>query len=342
MSVQSSERADRIRVTRAEDPADGAPGPRTVAAVTPEAATSTDWRIDAFAASLVGLSAHSRRAYEDDVRSFVVWCERGACDGPSALDHRTLRRYLASLDNRRLARTTIARHASALRRYSRWLHREGFVDHDPSALLATPKAGSRLPRVPKAADAVALVEGAAARADPPRPVDASALARARRDHALVELLYGAGLRVSEACALDLHDVDLRGRLVTVVGKGSKVRRVPIGEPAADAMARWLAEGRSALSTPETPDTAVFLNARGRRLGPRDARRVLAGLTAPDGPPLHPHALRHAFATHLLEGGADLRVVQELLGHADLATTQIYTHVTRDRLKNVYDSTHPRA
>jgi site-specific recombinase XerD len=156
------------------------------------------------------------------------------------------------------------------------------------------------------------------------------------------VLYGAGLRVSEACGLRDADCDLERRHLTVEGKRSKVRRVPIGEPAADAVRAWLHAGRPALTTPDSPPDAVFLNRRGRALTPRDARRVLERHVLPDGRTLHPHALRHAYATHLLEGGADLRAVQELLGHADLATTQIYTHVTRDRLRAVYEATHPRA
>ncbi|MCZ7536702.1 MAG: tyrosine-type recombinase/integrase [Acidimicrobiia bacterium] len=167
-------------------------------------------------------------------------------------------------------------------------------------------------------------------------------AAALRDLVVLELLYGAGLRVSECCGLAPGDVDTRKGHVTVTGKGSKVRRVPLGEPGCDAVSRYLREARSSLAGPETPPDALLLNARGRRLGTRDARRILDRYRLPDGRAIHPHSLRHAFATHLLEGGADLRVVQELLGHADLATTQVYTHVTRDRLRSVYEDAHPRA
>ena len=159
---------------------------------------------------------------------------------------------------------------------------------------------------------------------------------------MLEVLYGAGLRVAECCGLRIADCDLDRGLVTVVGKGSKVRRVPVGAPAVDAIRAWLACGRPELAGATSPADAVFLNRRGHQLTPRDARRVLERHPLPDGRALHPHALRHAYATHLLEGGADLRAVQELLGHADLATTQIYTHVTRDRLRAVYEATHPRA
>jgi site-specific recombinase XerD len=163
--------------------------------------------------------------------------------------------------------------------------------------------------------------------------------QAARDRALLELLYGAGLRVSECCGLDIGDVDLKRRTVTVLGKGAKVRRLPLGTPAVEAVREYLRSSRE----PAGPgEPALLLNARNRRLTPRDARRVLARHPLPDGRILHPHALRHAYATHLLEGGADLRSVQELLGHADVGTTQIYTHVTRDRLRSVYERTHPRA
>jgi integrase/recombinase XerC len=191
-----------------------------------------------------------------------------------------------------------------------------------------------------AAAAVDLTAGATARAAAgPAPIVAAV---ARRDLALLEVLYGTGLRVSECAGLDRDDVDLDRRMVTVLGKGAKVRRVPLGDPARDALAEWIRRGRPVLAGPDSPPAAVFLNRRGGRIGPRDVRRVLSAHPLPDGRTLHPHALRHAYATHLLEGGADLRTVQELLGHADLATTQIYTHLTRERLRAVYESTHPRA
>lgn len=286
--------------------------------------------LDAFAATLSSRSAHTRRAYQHDVREFVGWCERGGCPEPGALDHRVLRRYLAYLQTRGLARATTARKAAAVRAYVRHLRRRGVLARDPAADLRTPKGGRRLPRVPRAEDAAALLASAAGAGG----------ARARRDLAVLELLYGCGLRVAECCGLDVGDVDLRRRRVTVLGKGAKVRRLPLHDAARDAVAAYLRSGRPELLV--EPTDALFLNARGRRCTPRDLRRILERLPLPDGRRLHPHALRHAFATHLLDGGADLRVVQELLGHADVATTQVYTHVTRDRLKRVYESTHPRA
>ncbi|MGH8999269.1 MAG: tyrosine-type recombinase/integrase, partial [Acidimicrobiia bacterium] len=177
---------------------------------------------------------------------------------------------------------------------------------------------------------------------PAPPGDARSRAVALRDTAVLEVLYGAGLRVSELCGLAPDDCDLGAGLLTVLGKGSKVRRIPIGEFGVDAVREYVSVARPVLAEPHSPPDAVFLNLRGRRLTPRDARRILERQPLSDGRVLSPHSLRHAFATHLLEGGADLRAVQELLGHADVATTQLYTHLTRDRLRAVYDSTHPRA
>jgi integrase/recombinase XerC len=289
------------------------------------------WAVEHFVTSLTGRSPATRDAYTRDVTQFVAWCERGGVEGPSAVDRTLMRRYLASLQNRALARRSIARKASSLRAYTRWLHRRGAIDVDPGRALHAPPGHARLPRVPRPNEAARVVDVEAPDDDP----------IALRDHAILEVLYGAGLRVSEACGLRVLDVDLDERLVTVLGKGAKTRRVPIGEPAAAAVVAWLRNGRPAFATDRSPDT-VFLNRRGGATGPRDVRRILEARPLADGRNLHPHALRHAYATHLLEGGADLRTVQELLGHADLSTTQVYTHVTQDRLRTVYESAHPRA
>jgi integrase/recombinase XerC len=308
-------------------------------------AAGSAWRAESFAASLAGRSPHTRAAYERDVAEFVTWAERGGCPSPTALDHRTLRRFLAYLDTRGFARSTIARKTAALRAYLRFLRRQGVLDHDPGATLRAPKGAHRLPRVIRTEEANDLLDDVADTLDltaAEEPDDPFAVAVVLRDLAVLEILYGAGLRVGECCGLRRSDCDLDRGLVTVLGKGAKVRRVPIGAPAVDALSTWLSRGRPALATPESPADAVFLNRRGRVLTPRDARRILERHPLPDGRAVHPHALRHAYATHLLEGGADLRAVQELLGHADLATTQIYTHVTRDRLRAVYEATHPRA
>ena len=314
------------------------------------------WDVDGFVTSLTAASPHTVEAYERDVRQFVSWADRGGCSDVAKLDHATLRRYLGYLTTRGFSRPTISRKAAAIRSFLRYLTRQGVLPADPSRNLRSPKGVNRLPRVPRSSDANALLDRAAAAtllverptdagsesetADLERDLDARAVAL--RDLAVLELLYGAGIRVSECCGLDEADVDLGRGMVTVLGKGSKVRRIPLGETAADAVDAWLHLGRPRLVTEATSTGAIFLNRRGRRLGPRDARRILERHPLPDGRTLHPHALRHAYATHLLEGGADLRTVQELLGHADLATTQIYTHLTRERLRAVYESTHPRA
>jgi integrase/recombinase XerC len=298
------------------------------------------WAVDEFVASLAGASAHTREAYERDARQFVDWAERGGCRSPAEIDHATLRRYLAFLTTRKLARRSIARKAAALRAYLRYLHRHGVIAADPGRSLRAPKGEARLPRVPRQAEAVALLDRAEA-ADLDTD-DAAAAALAWRDLAVLEVLYGAGLRVSECCGLTLESVDAGRGLVTVLGKGAKVRRVPLGEPALAAIRGYVTHGRPELVTERTPPDALFLNTRGRRLTTRDARRIVGNHPLEDGQSLHPHALRHAYATHLLEQGADLRAVQELLGHSDLNTTQIYTHLTRERLCAVYDATHPRA
>jgi site-specific recombinase XerD len=299
------------------------------------------WAVDEFVASLAGQSSHTREAYEGDVRQFVAWAERGGCPAPDRLDHATLRRYLAYLTTRGFARRSISRKAASLRAYLRYLHRHGIIEADPGRALRAPKGEARLPRVPRQAEAVALLEEGVG-ADEIADEDPETAAVAWRDLAVLEILYGAGLRVSECCGLARDDVDLERGLVTVLGKRAKTRRVPIGEPAVAAIRGYIAHGRPELATERTPADALFLNARGRALSTRDARRIVARHPLPDGQSLHPHALRHAYATHLLERGADLRAVQELLGHTDLATTQIYTHLTRERLRAVYDATHPRA
>lgn len=301
------------------------------------------WDVDGFVVSLTSSSAHTRAAYSRDVRQFVTWAERGGCGDPAAFDHATLRRYLANLTTRGFAQRSIARKAASLRAYTRFLRRHGIITNDGPRSRRAPKGPARLPRVPRATEAVEMLDDAAAAAcDEHRGDDPRAGAVIRRDLAVLEVLYGTGVRVAECCALTRTDCDLPGGTLTVLGKGAKVRRVPLGEPAAAAISEYLELGRSELADADSPPEAVFLNARGRRLTPRDARRIVARHPMADGRALHPHAFRHAFATHLLEGGADLRIVQELLGHSDLATTQIYTHLTREHLRGVYDSTHPRA
>ena len=282
------------------------------------------WDLRGFDAWLSGRVAATRKAYTSDLTAFAAWMGRSDVEDPAGVERLHLRRYLASLGTRKLARATVARKAAALRCYFSWLVRQGRIGPDPARSLRAPSGGGRLPRVLSNGEVATLLDAPAE-----SPLE-------RRDHAVLELLYAAGLRVSELCGLDRGDVDLRARTVTVLGKGSKQRRLPIHEEAADALRGWLDHGRAAMAG---PPEAVFVNQRGARLGPRDVRRILDRRAAS---PTHPHALRHTYATHLLDGGADLRVVQELLGHSSLATTQIYTHVSKERLRSVYEETHPRA
>lgn len=285
---------------------------------------AADWDLPGFSAWLGGRAAATRKAYVSDVSAFAEWMSRSDIESPQGVDRMHLRRYLASLGTRKLARSTIARKAAALRCYFSWQVRQGRLDSDPARSLRAPSGGGRLPRVLSGGEVTSLLD-----VDAGTPVD-------RRDLAVLELLYAAGLRVSELCGLDRGDVDLRGRTVTVLGKGGKQRRVPVHDAAVGALRVWFEDGRDDM---EGPPEAAFVNRRGARLGPRDVRRILDRRSAS---PTHPHALRHTYATHLLDGGADLRVVQELLGHASLATTQVYTHVSKERLRAVYGETHPRA
>jgi len=235
-----------------------------------------------------------------------------------------------------MSKSTLARRAAAARGFTAWALRDGLVEKDVGALLATPRSGRSLPGVLRRDEADVLLHVAGLAADDDSPT-------AVRDLAVLEVLYASGIRVGELCGLDLDDVDRSRRVLRVLGKGSKERTVPLGAPAVRAVDRWLAAGRPRLRGPGSGE-ALFLGARGGRVDPRTVRRAVHALLAhvPGAPDLGPHGLRHSAATHLLEGGADLRSVQELLGHATLATTQIYTHVSVDRLKATYDQAHPRA
>jgi len=289
------------------------------------------WEIDEWLASLTRVAASTRAVYRRDIRDAAAWLDERGRDVPSEVTRRDLRGYLAELDNRGYARRTTARKASVIRRYFHWTQRTGRVDHDPSAALSAPRGTATLPRVLSAEELDGLFEGG------PRSEDRREIEL--RDRAVVELLYGSGLRVSELCGLRRSDIAGAAGTISVWGKGDKQRRVPISEPASVALAEWISEGRPCVVSDASPDDVVFLNRRGKPLSPRDVRRLLDRRSPT---PTHPHALRHTFATHLLDGGADLRAVQELLGHADLATTQIYTRVSRERMREVHRSTHPRA
>ena len=286
------------------------------------------WRLDDFAASLTAASPHTVAAYCADVRDFGEWAERGGVDDPASVDRLLLRRYIAHLTTRRYAKRTVARKVAALRKYFRWQLRSGHITADPSASLHAPSGDGRLPRGLSDSEITGLL-------DAPAPDDEPNWRR-HRDDAVLEILYGSGVRVSELCGLDLADIR-GGSTVTVWGKGSKQRSVPLSAPAVDALRAWMQVRHEVV--PAEAGAALFGNERGHRLTPRDVRRIIDRRAVN---PTHPHALRHSFATHLLDGGADLRVVQELLGHADVATTQRYTHVSNERLRHVYAEAHPRA
>jgi len=291
------------------------------------------WQREQFLAGLTAAAPATVAAYGRDLEQFADWAARGSVERPQSVDRRLLRRYLAHLTTRQYARRSIARKASTLRRYFGWLHRRGEIDLDPSAGLSAPRADGRLPRVLTGRELKGLF------GDDVVPTTALEL----RDRLIVELLYGSGLRVAELCGLDRASDLERAEHLVVLGKGSKERRLPLSEPSQQLLAAWVLGGAAAfdleVKIEERDSSALFVNRRGNRITPRDVRRVLDGRALE---PTHPHALRHTFATHLLDGGADLRSVQELLGHADLGTTQLYTHVSRERLRSVYQGSHPRA
>jgi integrase/recombinase XerC len=282
------------------------------------------------------LTPHTVRAYLGDVAGMLAHATALGLDSLDDLDIRTLRSWLANQQTRGKARTTMARRATAVRVFTAWALRTGRASADAGAQLGSPKAHKPLPPALDVAQARALLEAAAIGADDGSPIGL-------RDVAILELLYATGARVGELCGLDVDDADRGRRVVRVFGKGRKERTVPYGLPADQALGRWLEQGRPALAVPGS-GAALFLGARGKRIDQRTVRAMVHRrlVDVPGAPDLGPHGLRHTAATHLLEGGADLRTVQELLGHASLATTQIYTHVTTERLRQAYHLAHPRA
>lgn len=280
-----------------------------------------------------GLAAHTVAAYRRDARHLAEFCAGHGIDDPGEVTRTVLRRFLSHLGERGYAGATMARRATVARRLFGFLVRREILADDPTTSLGTPRTGESLPRVLRPDQVATLL-------DAPDGTTPAGL----RDRALLEFLYGTGARVSEACGLDLEDLDPRDRLVRLRGKGGKQRLVPLGEPAIDAVDRYLDDARPLLAAGRghgRVEPAVFLNTRGERLGARDARTAVARAATEAGlGRVTPHTLRHSYATHLLEGGADLRTVQELLGHASLATTQRYTHLSRGRLREIYTLAHP--
>ena len=301
---------------------------------------SVDTVLDEFADYLAlqrGRSPHTCRAYLGDLRSLFDFVEqRSPGSGLGGLSLPVLRAWLAAQAADGAARTKLARRTSAVKTFTAWAVRQGLLSTDPALRLQVPKARRTLPAVLRRDQALAAMAAADSGAQQKDPI-------ALRDRLIVEMLYATGIRVSELCGLDIDDVDTDRRLARVLGKGGRQRTVPFGEPARGALTDWLTDGRPALATAES-GPALLLGVRGRRLDPRQARTVVHQTVAAvaGAPDIGPHGLRHSAATHLLEGGADLRIVQELLGHTSLATTQLYTHVTVERLRAVHDQAHPRA
>ncbi len=300
----------------------------------------------ALAEALAGFTAHLRdergsgpntvRAYTGDVATLLTHAAAHGASGPADLDLGMLRGWLGAMGRAGAARATLARRAAAARAFTAWAARRGLLAADPGARLSAPAPRRGIPEVLRAGEADALLQVAAVRADDADPVHV-------RDVAIVELLYATGIRVSELVGLDCADIDWERHAVRVTGKGDKQRVVPFGAPAARALRAWLDEARPRLARAGSGD-ALFLGARHHRIDPRVVRRSVHRMLVhvPDAPDLGPHGLRHSMATHLLEGGADMRSVQELLGHASLGTTQIYTHVSIERLRASYEQAHPRA
>lgn len=281
-----------------------------------------------------GSSPATVRAYGTDVASLCGFCAALGVIEVAELRLGHLRAWLAADAQRGLARSSLARRAASARAFTSWCERRGLAATDVGIRLTSPRPARVLPTVLDAGQARALMEHAAVAAD-----DESALSA--RDRAIAEVLYGTGIRVSELCGIDVDDIDRERRTIRVTGKGDKQRTVPFGVPAAEAISDWLAV-RAEIAT-AAAGAALFVGARGRRIDPRTVRAVIHRLTAQAGvPDLAPHGLRHSAATHVLEGGADLRAVQELLGHASLATTQRYTHVSIERLRATFAQAHPRA
>ena len=283
------------------------------------------------------LSVHTIRAYLGDLESLLTHLETIGVVDISQLELVHLRSWLANQQIKGGARTTLSRRAVSVRLFTKWAVKNKYLAKDVAATLATPKGHRTLPEVLEIADAKTAMDSLATRAaEEETPISL-------RDVAMVELLYATGARVAELCGLDLGDIDYDRQTIRVLGKGNKERTIPLGNPAMKALNAWLKDGRDSVKNSQS-ENAVFLGARGKRIDQRTVRTVVYNaLEAIEGiERMGPHALRHSAATHLLEGGADLRTVKEILGHASLATTQIYTHVSTERLQKAFKQAHPRA
>ena len=291
---------------------------------------SESWHVVGYARTLraADRSPATQRAYLGDLHQFIAWAEERRWTEPTAITKLVLREYLAFMTARGDERASIARRRASLRSYFSWLVERGHLVESPAARLSAPRPNVQLPKVVVREQLESLLDE-----------DWGDDEWAVLDRAICEVLYGAGLRVSELCGLNIDSIDLTEGLVRVLGKGRKERIVPLHRRALAAVSFWLSDAREDVVRADSPRNALFLNRRGHRLGSRDVRRILDNRVARGH--VHPHALRHTYATHLLEGGADLRVVQELLGHESLTTTQLYTHVSKSRLQKIHRQTHPR-
>jgi integrase/recombinase XerC len=288
------------------------------------------WRVESYGDTLraADRSAATQRAYLADARAFERWARERGTATPSAVTKKDLRDYLVFMTTRGDERTSIIRRRASLRSYFSWLVERGHLVSSPAARLLAPRPSHQLPKIVVREQLENLLDD-----------DWGDDKWATLDRAVCEVLYGAGLRVSELCGLDLASIDYTQGLLRVLGKGQKERIVPLHRRGFEALRLWIDDARDEVLRADSPPDALFLNRRAHRLGSRDVRRILDHRVARGH--VHPHALRHTYATHLVEGGADLRVVQELLGHESLTTTQIYTHVSKSRLQKVHRQTHPR-
>jgi integrase/recombinase XerC len=288
------------------------------------------WHLQLFDATLraADRSPATQRAYRSDLVQFVAWAHERGWNEPSTITKRELREYLAHMTDRGDERTSIVRRRASLRSYFSWMVERGHLLENPAVRLSAPRPAGHLPKIVVREQLEHLLDD-----------DWGDDQWATLDRAVCEVLYGAGLRVSELCGLDVGSIDFNQGLLRVLGKGRKERIVPLHQRGLESLRLWLDDARSEVANADSPGEALFYNRRGHRLGTRDVRRILDNRVARGH--IHPHALRHTYATHLLEGGADLRVVQELLGHESLTTTQLYTHVSKSRLQKVHHQTHPR-
>ena len=293
------------------------------------------WNVDEFLRFLVAVSPATLKAYEQDLNEFIRWSEKSGSAAPEVITRNDVDGWIADMQNNGNAQKTMARRISALRRYFQWLMSKKVIEKDPTAKVRTPKGPQRLHRPLQRSEIDQLF-------DESTPQNALEL----RDRLVVELLYGSGLRVAELCGLQEENLNLKNQTIEVIGKGSKIRTIPITAYACDLLELWIPTGSKAFDDGYTPSgrssSGLLVNRRGNELGRSDVRRILHRLLRLKGmTERSPHALRHTYATHLLDGGADLRAVQELLGHADLTTTQIYTHVSREQLREMHRKHHPR-